>query len=121
MFNSFKQLFDHYIPSGLVETEISQQQLQISAAALLIEMMLIDDKILDEERSKIIHIVCESFSLSTDQAKDLISLAEAELKGATDYFQFTSQINKGFNNEQKVSLIKYLWEVAFIADLNNAP
>ena len=64
--------------------------------------------------NKILNIVCDSFSLSSDQAEDLFSLAEVELKEATDYFQFTSLINKGFTQEQKISLVKFLWEVAYI-------
>ena len=114
MFNSFRQLFEHYLAPESVGNKISQQQLHIAASALLIEMMYIDDNILDEERTKIINIVCESFSLSAEQAEDLISLAETELKEATDYFQFTSLINKGFTQGQKISLVKCLWEVAFI-------
>ncbi len=114
MFNSFKQLFEHYLAPESVGNVISQDQLHIAAVALLIEMMHIDNNILDEERAKIINIVCENFSLSSEQSADLLSLAETELKGATDYFQFTSILNKGFSQEQKASLVKYLWEVAFI-------
>jgi uncharacterized tellurite resistance protein B-like protein len=114
MFNSFRQLFEHYLAPESVGKEISQQQLHIAASALLIEMMHIDNNILDEERNKILNIVCDSFSLSSDQAEDLFSLAEVELKKATDYFQFTSLINKGFTQEQKISLVKFLWEVAYI-------
>ncbi len=114
MFNSFKQLFEHYLAPESVGNVISQEQLHIAAVALLIEMMHIDNNILDEERAKIINIVCENFSLSSEQSEDLLSLAETELKGATDYFQFTSILNKGFSQEQKASLVKYLWEVAFI-------
>jgi uncharacterized tellurite resistance protein B-like protein len=43
-----------------------------------------------------------------------MTLAEQQLHDATDYFQFTSILNKGFDHHQKSRLIKCLWEVAYI-------
>ena len=41
------------------------------------------------------------------------ALAAEEARLATDYFQFTSLINKSFSAEQKVQVIEYLWQVAY--------
>ena len=43
----------------------------------------------------------------------LLQLAEAERAGSTDYFQFTSLINRAYTPEQKVKLIEVLWRVAY--------
>lgn len=43
-----------------------------------------------------------------------MALAEQQRKQATDYFQFTSLINKGYSLEQKIGLIESLWKIAFI-------
>ena len=40
-------------------------------------------------------------------------LAAAQRTQATDYYQFTSLINRGFSYTQKITLIQLLWEVAF--------
>ncbi|MEJ2426718.1 MAG: TerB family tellurite resistance protein, partial [Candidatus Thiodiazotropha sp.] len=40
-------------------------------------------------------------------------LGEREHAASTDYFQFTSLINKHYSAEQKVWLIEALWRVAF--------
>jgi len=53
------------------------------------------------------------FSLSNQEENSLISLATQEKKQATDYFQFTSLINKEFTMEQKIKLIKTLWQIAY--------
>ena len=37
-----------------------------------------------------------------------------EIKQATDYFQFTSLINKQCTVEQKTEFIKSLWKIAFV-------
>ncbi|HDH50110.1 MAG TPA: TerB family tellurite resistance protein, partial [Nitrospirae bacterium] len=46
----------------------------------------------------------------------LLTLAEQEVKRATDYYEFTSLINRGFTYEQKVKVVEHLWEVAFADD-----
>jgi uncharacterized tellurite resistance protein B-like protein len=43
----------------------------------------------------------------------VIDLAEAEVKQATDYFQFTSLVNRHFTQEQKQSVIELMWQVAY--------
>jgi uncharacterized tellurite resistance protein B-like protein len=43
----------------------------------------------------------------------LLTLAEDTIWESTGYFDFTSLINKGFNQEEKIKVIEHLWEVAF--------
>ena len=43
----------------------------------------------------------------------LMALAAEEARLATDYFQFTSLINKNFSAGQKVQVVEYLWQVAY--------
>ena len=113
MFHSIKSFFDEFIAGSATSDEISEQQLHIATAALLIEMMHMDNKVLAEEYDRVISMVRNSFSLSAEQAAELIALAEQQLKEATDYFQFTSLINKNLSLEKKIKLIQCLWEVAF--------
>ena len=113
MLHSIKSFFDEFIAVSATSDEISEQQIHIATAALLIEMMHMDNKVLAEEYDKVISMVRNSFSLSTEQAAELIELAEQQLKQATDYFQFTSLINKNLSLEKKIKLIQCLWEVAF--------
>jgi hypothetical protein len=42
-----------------------------------------------------------------------MALAAEEARLATDYFQFTSLINRNFSAEQKVQVVEYLWQVAY--------
>jgi uncharacterized tellurite resistance protein B-like protein len=42
-----------------------------------------------------------------------MDFAAEEAKQATDYFQFTSLINKHFSQEQKIEVVENLWQVAF--------
>ncbi len=81
---------------------------------LFLEMMNMDDKVEAVEQDIIFSLIHQNFSLSTEQTTSLLALAEQQRKQATDYFQFTSLINKGYSLEQKVGLIESLWKIAFI-------
>ncbi|MGH8771275.1 MAG: TerB family tellurite resistance protein, partial [Burkholderiales bacterium] len=52
-----------------------------------------------------------------EQARELIAQGSREAKDATDYHQFTREINRAFSPEQKIRLIGRLWQIAY-ADKN---
>ncbi len=112
MLNQLKLFYEQHIAIPAPE-QFSEQKLQIACAALFVEMMLMDDKELAEEHEMIVNRMNELFSLSSEQTRTLISLATEQKKQATDYFQFTSLINKGFSQQKKISLIKSLWQIAY--------
>jgi uncharacterized tellurite resistance protein B-like protein len=91
-----------------------EEKLQIARAALLLEMVTMDDKIEVIEQETVLALVQQSFSLSLEQATTLFDLAEEQRNQAVDYYQFTSLINKSYSLEQKVELIESLWKVAFV-------
>ena len=65
------------------------------------------------EREAVLRAVRGKFGLSPDEAQALIDLAEEEARGATDYYQFTSIINRRFTQAQKVRVVRLLWDVAW--------
>jgi len=112
MLNQIKLFFDKHIALPAPE-QVTEESLHLACAALFIEMMYMDDKTRAEEQDMILKSVRDIFSLSVEEAKTLISLATQQRKQATDYYQFTSLINKGFTQEQKITLIKKLWKIAY--------
>ena len=113
MLNQIKLFFKQHLALSAPE-DISEPKLQLAAVVLFLEMMYMDDKVEPKEQEIILALVHQSFSLSAEQATSLIALAEQQRKQATDYFQFTSLINKEYSQEQKVRLIESLWKIAFI-------
>ena len=65
------------------------------------------------ERDAVARAVREKFGLAASEAERLIDLAEAQMSQATDYFQFTSLVNRHFNQAQKLRIIEMMWRVAF--------
>ena len=112
MLNQIKLFFDQHIALPAPD-QVTEESLHLACAALFIEMMYMDDKTRAEEHDMILKSVRDFFSLSVEDANTLISLATQQRKQATDYYQFTSLINKGFTQKQKVTLIKTLWQIAY--------
>ena len=114
MLTSIKHFFDQYIaPHGEEREQLSEHSLQLATAALLIEMMRMDDDVVEEERRMVRGILNSWFSLSEREIEQLLALAEEEAAGLADYYQFTSFINKSFSPEQRAKLVEHLWQVAY--------
>ena len=60
--------------------------------------------------------VREKFGLSADESQALFDLAEEEVRTANDYYQFTSLINRHFDQPQKQHIIELMWRVAYADD-----
>jgi len=113
MLNQIKQFLEQHL--ALLGPELSAaEQLRLASVALYLEMIEMDDKGEAKERELILSLVQKSFSLNQEQAAALIATAEQKSKQATDYFQFTSLINKQYTLEQKIQLIESLWRIALV-------
>jgi uncharacterized tellurite resistance protein B-like protein len=117
MIDSIKDFFSQFIEPGTRRNEAGSdvgnaQALRIATAALLLEMMRMDDLITAEERAAIATALHGQFGLDAGQIDTLIALAEREVQQATDYYQFTSLINKHCDAAQKIRIVENLWQVA---------
>lgn len=113
MLNQLKLFFDKHIALASPD-QLTGENLHLACASLFIEMMMMDNRIQTEEQDIILERVKNMFSLSLEDAAELVSLAIKQRELATDYFEFTTLINKGFTQEQKIALIKSLWEIAYV-------
>ncbi len=116
MLASIKQFMEKISTVSIGNHAPTEHDLQLATAALLVEMMLSDDQIHAAEQQKIKAAIKAKFQLSDAETQELMRLAEKQAKDATDFYQFTSIINAGFSAEQKVKVIEYLWQVAYVDD-----
>ena len=94
------------------EAEITSPD-QLAAAALLIEVMVIDGDLDDQEMQAIAGTLSNMLHLSKEQIDQLIELSKEEVADATSLYQFTKEINEHFDIEKKLSLMTAMWRVAF--------
>ncbi len=98
------------------QTDAPQQEehsLRLAATALMIEVMRVDDEKSEQETEAIIQASMSRFGVERQEADELMQLAAAELRDATDYHQFTSLINRGYDMPHKLQIVEFLWQVAY--------
>ncbi len=113
MLNQIKLFFEQHLMLSAPDESL-EEKLQLATVVLFLEMMYMDHKIELKEQEIILSLIHQNFSLTEEQTTALLALAEQERVQATDYFQFTSLINKEYSLDQKIGLIEALWKIAFV-------
>jgi len=109
MLTTLQKLFT----SQQAQAVIDSKTLNLAAAALLTEVMLVDDKVNLEERTRLAHLLQHRFHIPADEVHDLIAQASREAHNAHDFYQFTRLINDHFSYTKKCHLLEALWQIAF--------
>lgn len=119
MLKSVRRFFDQNIKSvsGGRQGELPERALQLATASLLIEVSRADFHINAEEREAVVDAVQHMFSLSWQETRELVGLAESEIEDATSLYEFTRLVNDYFDYEQKLKIVELLWRVCY-ADLD---
>jgi uncharacterized tellurite resistance protein B-like protein len=94
-------------PSG------GRHSVELATAALLVEVVRSDAGIAPGEQQAVMRAVRERFNLSEEEAQTIFKLAEEEVRTANDYYQFTSLINRHFDQQQKQHVIELMWRMAY--------
>lgn len=114
MLRTLKDLFDAIaLPgpaSGVADTEHS---LQLATAVLLVEVMRADPQLGAGERAAVVGALRRKFLLTGDELELLVELAQQVSRTASDFHQFTSVINDGFGQGQKIRIVEYMWQIAY--------
>lgn len=116
MLKTLQQFFETRIEplfkdtSSVVDT---QRALRLATIALFVETSRADHHISDVERRSIAVAGAKLFDISEAEANELLSLAEHEVKHAVGFFQFTRLVDSQFSMEDKKTIVKLLWNIAF--------
>ena len=92
------------------ETTYTPQQ---AAGVLMLEIMAADEDISAIEKDTLSGILQTSLNVSPAEANRLIIEAQQQRQQAADLYQFTSVINRFYNNGEKQRLLEHLWTLAF--------
>lgn len=108
MISKLKSLF-----SGDADPVETEHNLQLAAAALMMEVATVDHHYDKTEQDSLIRALGTAFSLSENEASELEALAQQAREDATSLHEFTRQINTQATSEQKFKLIEGMWRVAY--------
>ena len=112
MLRTLKDLFNSVAPLGAGGAR-NEHSLQLATAVLLVEVMRADPQVGPQERLAVVAALRQKFALADDELSRLVELAEQTVRTASDFHQFTSVINDGFSQEQKIRIVEYMWQVAY--------
>ncbi len=90
-----------------------QTKLRIATCAIMVEVANSDDEFTDSERARIVEILSEKFSLSEDEAHELIEIAHERIKDSIDVWGFTKTINKVFTEDEKIRVLEAIWTIIY--------
>ena len=111
MLKSIQDFFDRNIAHGTPSAE--RHSVELATAALLVEVVRSEAGIAPSEQRAVLRVVREKFGLSEEEAQTIFRLAEEEVRIANDYYQFTSLINRHFDQQQKQHVLELMWRMAY--------
>ena len=111
MITTIQTLLKKYTRMPAAVEDDGEQALRMATAALLLEVARADDKVTDEEREAVQRIIRNHFSLSSAQARELADAAEKQADSVTSLYPFTRMITSECSMEDRVGLVRMLWEV----------
>ena len=91
----------------------SSFNIELVAYALAYEVAIADGAIDNDELARIklgLENISIKLSLSTEE---LFQVIEEHTRNSVSFYEFVEDINSNFNKEQKLALIKLLWETAY--------
>ena len=113
MFDRLKQLFDAEDDAAPARGGRAVNDLQLAAAAVLVEAARRDADYDLSERRVIEGLLRERFSLSAEEAERLIEAADAVTDHGVELYTYTRRIKDAFDEDERIRMIEMLWEVVY--------
>jgi uncharacterized tellurite resistance protein B-like protein len=109
MLARLKSLFDERGTPG----PRGQDELQLAAAALLVEAARLDDHFDAAEREVIRDVLSRRFAIEAAAVDELIAVADDRITASAEIYGFARIVKNRFSHKQRVELIEMLWEVVY--------
>ncbi|MEP4378419.1 MAG: TerB family tellurite resistance protein [Alphaproteobacteria bacterium] len=88
-------------------------ELQLAAAALLVEAARMDDDYDAGERALIGSLLRDRFDLDAPDIEALLAAADAATEDLVEVYGFARQVKDAFEHDERVRMIEMLWEVVY--------
>ena len=88
-------------------------ELELTAAVLAYEIARSDGEISESELGVLLSEIKKIATGVGKTEQDILNIIEEYSKNSISFHEFIEDINKDFTKEDKLSLIKFLWDVAY--------
>ena len=107
MFKFFKKKKD------IVVNKSEKFEIELTATILAYEIARSDGDISKSELDLLLNEVKKITSKVNKSQNEILEIIETYSKNSVSFHEFIEDINKDYSKEEKLSLIKYLWDVAY--------
>lgn len=90
-----------------------KKRVDVAICALLIEIANYDDDFDVKEKEVILNLIKDKFSFTSEEAEELMAIADKKIDESIDIWHFTDLINQHFDKTEKIQILKMFWEVVF--------
>jgi len=96
-------------------------EINLIASVLAYEVARSDGAVSEDELNNLVKEI-DKISINTKKnSKEIFDLIEAHSNDSVSFYEFVEDINNNFSKDEKLDLIKYLWDIAYadnILDVN---
>jgi len=110
-------MFSIFKKTEKLEEKRSEFEIELTASILAYEIARSDGNITEDEKTLLLKEVKKISKKVGKDEENILKLIETYSKDSVSFYEFIEDINKYFSKEDKISLISFLWDVAY-ADSN---
>lgn len=99
--------------SGTRTGDHAPSELRIAAAGLLLEAASTDGMLETLERNRVATAIGEHFQIEPDEVEEILEAGEKRVDDAVDIYGFVRIISEHFDEDERVSMMEMLWDVAY--------
>ena len=89
------------------------KNLKLISLCLAYEVANADNKIDSKELDLLLSLIKENIDVSLISEKDILQVIQEDSKKSISFYDIIRDINKSLSKEEKVDIVKMLWEVAY--------
>jgi len=88
-------------------------EIELTACVLAYEVARSDGNISKDELKVLLNEI-KKITINVGKSKDeILNIIEEYSKNSVSFYEFIEDINKDFSKEEKLSLIQFLWDIAY--------
>lgn len=96
-----------------VQPRQQHDPLRLATAAVLLDIAYADGQFTPGEDGNVLGFLTQRFSLSTDDARELLEAADEIRKKTVDHFALTNYIRKNTPLAERIDIVKTMWRLVY--------
>ena len=106
-------MFSFFKKKKVSSEKETPKNIKLISLCLAYEVANADNEIDSKERDLLLSLIKENIDVSLISEKDILQVIQDDSKKSISFYDIIRDINKSLNKEEKVDIIKMLWEVAY--------